>query len=124
MITDVEGVQVGHYTDPVARTGCTVVLLPAGTTGAYRITGAAPATRETHVMDPSNLVAQVHAFVLSGGSAFGLAAADGVMQLLAERGVGVAFGGAVVPIVPAAASPKALPPLRTNACTCATRLEG
>ena len=99
MITDVPGVAVGHHTATDAATGCTVVLLPDATVGACVITGAAPATRETPVLEPSNLVDRVDAFVLSGGSAFGLAAADGVMDVLAERGVGLSFGGVVVPIV-------------------------
>lgn len=102
MITDVPGVLVGHHTDAERVTGCTVVLLPPGSVGACAIVGAAPGTRETDVLDPSNLVDEVHAFVLTGGSAFGLGCADGVMAVLAERGIGYAFGGGVVPIVPTA----------------------
>lgn len=102
MITDVEGVLVGHWTNAAAGTGCTAVLLPPGSTGAYVLAGAAPGTRETDLLGPANLVSEVHAFLLTGGSAFGLAAADGVVAFLEERGVGFAFGNARVPIVPAA----------------------
>lgn len=101
-ITDVEGVLVGHWTDERAATGCTVVLLPPGTTVGCCIPGGAPATRETALLAPSSLVREVHAIVLSGGSAFGLAAADGVMRFLEERGTGYATPAGVVPIVPAA----------------------
>lgn len=102
MITDVPGVLVGHWTDLEGITGCTVVLLPTGTVGAYHLAGAAPGTRETDLLRPSNLVSEVHAFALCGGSAFGLAAAHGVVELLEERGTGFLFGRARVPIVPAA----------------------
>lgn len=103
MITDVDGVLVGHTTDPEAGTGCTVVLLPPGSVGARYVAGGAPATRETDLLDPANLVSRVDAFVLAGGSAFGLDAAQGVMVWLAERGTGFAVRDVVIPIVPAAA---------------------
>ncbi|MFP5321733.1 MAG: P1 family peptidase [Acidimicrobiia bacterium] len=99
MITDVDGVRVGHWTDPDARTGCTVVLLPEGTVASGEVRGGAPATREFALLDPTRMVSRVDAVVLSGGSAFGLAAGDGVMALLAERGVGFETAGGVVPIV-------------------------
>ena len=99
-ITDVPGVLVGHHTDPVAATGCTVVLLPQGAIGGCAIVGAAPGSRETDLLRPSNLVAEVHAFVLTGGSAFGLGVADGVVEVLEERGVGFEVGEFRVPIVP------------------------
>lgn len=102
MITRVAGVRVGHYTDLEGLTGCTVILVPPGTVGSGTVIGGAPGTREIDLLDPSRLVGEVHAFLLAGGSAFGLAAADGVMAALEERGVGVRFGGATVPIVPAA----------------------
>ena len=101
MLTDVPGVQAGHWTG--AETGVTVVVLPEGTIGSVEIRGGAPATRETAVLDPLATVEQVDAIVLSGGSAFGLAAADGVMQALAEQGRGFPTLGGPVPIVPAAA---------------------
>ncbi len=101
-ITDVAGVRVGHHTDTEGITGCTVVLLPEGTVGAYTVVGAAPGTRETQPLDQRNLVGEAHAFVLSGGSAFGLGCADGVVAVLEERGVGFAYGGVHVPIVPTA----------------------
>jgi L-aminopeptidase/D-esterase-like protein len=102
-ITDVPGIRVGHWTDPVGLTGCTVVLLPEdGAVASVDVRGAAPGTRETDLLAPGRTVERVHALLLTGGSAFGLAAADGVMSYLAERGVGVAVGPARVPIVPAA----------------------
>jgi L-aminopeptidase/D-esterase-like protein len=102
-IAGVPGVRVGHWSDPVAATGCTVVLLPAdGAVTGVDVRGPAPGTRETDLLEPGRLVEKVHAICLSGGSAFGLAAADGVMRFLRERGVGVQAGPARVPIVPAA----------------------
>jgi L-aminopeptidase/D-esterase-like protein len=106
-ITDVCGVLVGHHhrLDDGWATGTTVVLLPDGSTGAVDARGGAPGTRETDLLAPENLVRRVDAVCLSGGSAFGLAAADGVMRWLAERDRGFAVGPAdheVVPIVPAA----------------------
>ena len=102
MITDVPGVRVGHWTDPVGLTGCTVVLPPPGTVGSGEVRGGAPGTRETDLLRPGMLVEEVHAVLLTGGSAFGLAAADGVMRFLEERGVGFALGAVRIPIVPAA----------------------
>jgi len=102
LITDVPGVTVGHYTDTEGVTGCTVVVLPENTVGAYALTGAAPGTRETDILRPFTVETEVHAFVLTGGSAFGLACVDGVVAELEERGVGFAFGDARVPLVPAA----------------------
>jgi L-aminopeptidase/D-esterase-like protein len=101
VITDVPGVQAGHWTG--AATGVTVVVFPPGTVGSVEIRGGAPATRETAVLDPLASVEHVDAIVLSGGSAFGLAAADGVMRALAEQGRGFPTRGGPVPIVPAAA---------------------
>lgn len=99
MVTDVEGVRVGHWTDAEARTGCTVVLLPEGTVASGEVRGGAPATREFALLDPTRMVARLDAVVLSGGSAFGLAAADGVMGHLADAGIGFATVGGPVPIV-------------------------
>lgn len=97
-----EGLAVGHHTLAERPTGCTVVLAEAGAVAAVDVRGAAPGTRETALLDPVNTVQEVHAVVLAGGSAFGLAAADGVMRYLSERNVGFETGAARVPIVPAA----------------------
>ncbi|NNF38536.1 MAG: P1 family peptidase [Gemmatimonadetes bacterium] len=103
-ITDVPGVQVGHETRSGDgwQTGTTVVLVPQGATAAVDVQGGAPGTRETDLLEPGGLVTQAHAIVLSGGSAYGLATADGVMRWLEERGHGFPVGEGVVPIVPAA----------------------
>jgi len=99
VITDVPGVRVGHWTDPVARTGCTVVLLPAGSIASGEVRGGAPATREWDLLEPERRVARIDAVVLSGGSAFGLASADGVMRFCEERGMGHPTAAGPVPIV-------------------------
>jgi len=99
MITEVPGVRVGHWTDRRARTGCTVILFPEGTVGSGEIRGGAPATREFALLDPLRTVTRLDAVVLSGGSAFGLAAADGVMARLEQAGVGVPTAAGPVPIV-------------------------
>jgi L-aminopeptidase/D-esterase-like protein len=102
-ITDVPGIRVGHWTDADARTGCTVVLLPAeGAVAGVDVRGPAPGTRETDMLEPGRLVDRVHAICLCGGSAFGLGAADGVMRFFREREVGLHVGPVRVPLVPAA----------------------
>ncbi len=102
-LTDVPGIRVGHATNLEAVTGCTVVLCPDGTVGGVDQRGGAPGTRETDLLRPMHLVNTVNAILLAGGSAYGLAAADGVMHYLEENGKGyVAQQGIVVPIVPAA----------------------
>jgi L-aminopeptidase/D-esterase-like protein len=101
-ITDVPGVRVGHHTETRRPTGCTVVITEDGAVGGVDVRGSAPGTRETDLLDPSNLVDKVHAVLLAGGSAFGLAAATGVMRWLEEHGIGFPAGPARVPIVPAA----------------------
>ncbi|HEV7360454.1 MAG TPA: P1 family peptidase [Mycobacterium sp.] len=109
-LTDVGGIRVGHYQrlDPDASlgagwaSGVTVVLTPPGTVGAVDCRGGAPGTRETDLLDPANTVRFVDAVLLAGGSAYGLAAADGVMRWLEEHDRGVAMDGGVVPIVPGA----------------------
>lgn len=109
-ITEVAGISVGHHhrIDPDVTlgsgwaSGSTVVLAPPGTVGGVDVRGGAPGSRETELFDPSNSVNHVDAIVLTGGSAYGLAAADGVMRFLEERGRGVQMPGGVVPIVPAA----------------------
>lgn len=101
-LTDVAGLEVGHFTDARRPTGCTVVLARAGAVAGVDVRGAAPGTRETDLLSPSNTVEQVHAILLAGGSAFGLDAAGGVMRWLDEQGIGLAVGPVRVPIVPAA----------------------
>jgi len=99
VLTDVPGVRVGHWTDPVAETGCTVVLFPAGTVGSGEVRGGGPGTREFDLLDPVRTVHRLDAAVLTGGSAFGLAACDGVMRWCEERGLGLPIKGGPVPIV-------------------------
>jgi L-aminopeptidase/D-esterase-like protein len=99
VITELPGVWAGHWTDPVGLTGCTVVLFPEGTVASGEVRGGAPATRETALLAPERLVDRVDAVVLSGGSAYGLAAADGVMRFCEEQGSGFPTSAGVVPIV-------------------------
>ncbi|MDR9392555.1 MAG: P1 family peptidase, partial [Trueperaceae bacterium] len=102
-LTAVPGVRVGHWTHDVARTGCTVVLAPpGGAVASGRVLGAAPGTRETALLDPAATVGVAHAVLLTGGSAFGLDAAGGVMAALEAAGEGVPTPAGRVPIVPAA----------------------
>ena len=101
-ITDVQGITVGHYTDREAATGCTVILCEEGAVAGVDVRGAAPGTRETDALRPMSLVGRAHAILLSGGSAFGLNAAGGVMRYLEEGDYGLDTGVAKVPIVPAA----------------------
>ena len=101
-ITAVPGIRVGHTSDPVGLTGCTVVLCESGAVGGVDQRGGAPGTRETDLLRPLHLVQELHAVLLAGGSAYGLAAADGVMRYLEEHGVGFDARVARVPIVPAA----------------------
>ncbi len=101
-ITDVAGIEVGHFRDPRRPTGCTVILTRAGAVAGVDVRGAAPGTRETDLLHPSNLVDQVHAVLLAGGSAWGLDAASGVMRWLEENGVGLQVPYGLIPIVPAA----------------------
>jgi L-aminopeptidase/D-esterase-like protein len=101
-LTEVAGIRVGHFTLTERPTGCTVVLTPPGTVGSVDVRGGAPGTRETDLLDPVNTVSIVNAVVLSGGSAFGLEAATGVVKYLEEQGIGYDVRVARVPIVPAA----------------------
>jgi L-aminopeptidase/D-esterase-like protein len=103
VITDLPGLRVGHWTDSGAATGCTVVLFPEGTVASAEVRGGAPASRELELLDPGRTVARVDALVLTGGSAFGLAAADGVMRFCEESGMGAETPGGRVPIVVALA---------------------
>lgn len=101
-ITDVAGIEAGHFTDTRRPTGCTVVLARGGAVAGVDVRGAAPGTRETDLLSPANLVDRVHAVMLSGGSAWGLDAAGGAMRWLEENGIGLQVGPGRVPIVPAA----------------------
>lgn len=101
-LTAVPGIKVGHHTLKGRPTGCTVILADGGAVASVDVRGGAPATRETDLLAPDVLVDRINAIVLSGGSAFGLDAASGVLRYLEERKVGFAFGGAYVPIVPGA----------------------
>src|SRR5215218_6567853 len=102
-IADIPGIRVGHWTHLEAGTGCSVVLCEVGAIAGVDVRGAAPATRETDLLRPGSLVGRAHAILLSGGSAFGLDAATGVMRFLEERGAGFPTPAGPVPIVPAAA---------------------
>ncbi len=103
MITEIDGVLVGHWSDHDARTGCTVIRFPEGTVASGEVRGGAPATREFALLAPDKLVQRLDAVVLCGGSAFGLAAADGVMAHCAELGAGFPTDAGPVPIVVAMA---------------------
>ncbi|MGA9363387.1 MAG: P1 family peptidase [Bacteroidota bacterium] len=102
MLTNVSGFRVGHYTDERALTGCTVVLCPPKTVGGCEVRGSSPGSRELALLSSDRTMQEVHAVLLTGGSAFGLAAADGVMRYLEEQGIGYETPWAKVPIVPAA----------------------
>jgi L-aminopeptidase/D-esterase-like protein len=130
-ITDVPGIRVGHATDEQGITGCTVVLCETGAVVGVDQRGGAPGTRETDLARPMHLVREAHAIVLAGGSAFGLAAADGVMHWLAARGIGYDARGIRVPIVPAAVlfdlaigNPHAFPDATMGRQACETAHEG
>lgn len=101
-ITAVAGITVGHRTLTQRPTGCTVVIAEKGAVAGVDVRGGAPGTRETDLLNPLNLVQQVHAVVLAGGSAFGLSTADGVIRYLEQKQIGFPYGGRVIPIVPAA----------------------
>src|SRR5258708_24054292 len=101
-ITDVEGIKVGHSTRADRPTGCTVLIAEEGATGGVDQRGGAPGTRETDLLNPINHVQKLNAIFLSGGSAYGLAVADGIMRYLEEKGFGYRVGRGVVPIVPGA----------------------
>ncbi len=131
-ITAVSGVKVGHYTDLDAVTGCTVVLCEEGAVGGVDVRGSSPGTRETDLLRPTNFVQEVQAVLLSGGSAYGLDAACGIMTYLEERELGFKTRHGVVPIVPAAilydlgiGNPKVRPNSRDGyeACCAATSAE-
>ncbi len=101
-LTSVSGLEVGHYTDLANATGCTVILCRSGASAGVDVRGGSPGTRETDLLQPMRRVDRVHAIVLSGGSAYGLDAASGVMRYLEEQDIGVRVGTAIVPIVSSA----------------------
>jgi len=102
-ITAIRGIKAGHWTNSEAMTGCTVILgPPEGMAASASFAGAGPGTREGILLDPGKSVPKVHAILLTGGSAFGLAAADGVMRFLEEQGIGHPTPVALVPLVPTA----------------------
>ena len=101
-LSAIAGLETGHYTDLDNATGCTVVLCRQGAVGGVDVRGGSPGTRETELLGPMHRVSRVHAIVLSGGSAYGLDAASGVMRYLEEQGIGVRVGAAIVPIVSSA----------------------
>ena len=130
-ITAVPGIRVGHSTDPVGLTGCTVVLCEKGAVGGVDQRGGAPGTRETDLLRPLHLVQEIHAVLLAGGSAYGLAAADGVMRFLEEHGAGFDARVARVPIVPAAilfdldlGNPRARPDAAMGYAACQLATDG
>lgn len=98
----VQGIRVGHHTDARRPTGCSVVLCPEGAVAGVDVRGAAPGTRETDLLHPSNLVQAVHAIMLAGGSAWGLDSATGAVRWLEEQGAGLDIGVGRIPLVPAA----------------------
>lgn len=101
-IARVKGLSVGQFTDTRRPTGCTAVLCPLGAVGGVDVRGAAPGTRETDLLHPSNLVQEVHGIMLAGGSAWGLDAATGAVRWLEEQGAGLHIGVGRIPLVPAA----------------------
>jgi L-aminopeptidase/D-esterase-like protein len=101
-ITDVQGIKVGHFTESRRPTGCTVLIFENGATAGVDVRGAAPGTRETDLLNPVNSVQKIQAILLTGGSAYGLDAATGVMRYLEEHKLGLSVGSNIVPIVPAA----------------------
>jgi L-aminopeptidase/D-esterase-like protein len=101
-ITDVQGVKVGHFVESGRPTGCTVLLFEKGATAGVDVRGGSPGTRDTDLLNPVNTVQRIQAILLAGGSAFGLAAASGVMRFLEEHRLGYAVGDVIVPIVPGA----------------------
>lgn len=129
-VTQIPGVFAAHATNAAAGTGCTVIVCPAGATGGADVRGGAPATRETDLLRPEETVDALHAVVLSGGSAFGLAASCGVAEELERRGIGLDVMVAKVPIVSGAClfdlacgDPSTRPTAADGAAACATALD-
>ena len=100
--TSIPGVEVGHFTDTRRPTGCTAIVFRKGAVAGVDVRGAAPGTRDTELLNPVNTVQQIHAIMLSGGSAYGLETASGAMRYLEEQGIGFHLGNQIIPIVPAA----------------------
>lgn len=129
-ISQFPGINIAHYTDEENGTGCTVILCPQGATGGVDVRGGAPATRETDLLRPEETVDVLHAVVLSGGSAFGLAASTGVAEELERRGLGLDVGVTKVPIVSGAclfdlafANPSVRPSAQNGASAAAEALD-
>jgi L-aminopeptidase/D-esterase-like protein len=101
-LTAIPGIKVGHYTLSERPTGCTVVLIESGATAGVDVRGAAPATRDTDLLNPSKMVERIFGVALSGGSLFGLSTADGVLRYLEDKNVGIVYGNRHIPIVPGA----------------------
>ena len=101
-VIDISGISIGHYTDTASGTGCTVILCPDGAVPGVDVRGSAPGARETDLMRTGHMIRHIHGLVLSGGSAFGLESASGVMRYLEENNIGYKVANSVVPIVPAA----------------------
>jgi len=101
-LTAVPGIKVGHYTLAERPTGCTVVLIESGATAGVDVRGAAPATRDTDLLNPVKMVERIFGVALSGGSLFGLSTGDGVLRYLEEKNVGIVYGSRHIPIVPGA----------------------
>ncbi|MDR1658030.1 MAG: P1 family peptidase [Deltaproteobacteria bacterium] len=102
-LTDIKGLSVGHWEDPINLTGCTVILAPEGVTASVHCPGFAPASHESDLLNPEKTVELIHGLVLAGGSSFGLSAAAGVVRYLREQGIGLDTGAVKVPLVPGAA---------------------
>jgi L-aminopeptidase/D-esterase-like protein len=101
-LTAIEGIKVGHFTLAERPTGCTVVLVESGATAGVDVSGAAPATRDTDLLNPTKMVEQIYGISLSGGSLFGLSTGDGVLRYLEEKNIGIVYGNRHIPIVPGA----------------------
>ena len=101
-LTDVPGITVGHAHDEQGMTGCTVILAEQGAVGGVDVRGSAPGTREIEALKPVRLVNRIHAVLLTGGSAFGLRATEGIQRYLEERGIGFVTSAGKVPVVPTA----------------------
>ena len=98
-ITDIDGVLIGHAQDYDGMTGCTAIICPDGAQAGVEVRGGGPASRETELLDPVKNCQAIHCVMLSGGSAYGLAAGDGAMQWLEEKGIGYQLGDIIVPLV-------------------------
>ena len=129
-VSQIPGIRIAHHTDEENGTGCTVIVCPEGATGAVDVRGGAPATRETDLLRPEETVDVLHAVVLSGGSAYGLAASAGVAEELERRGIGLDVQVGVVPIVSEAclfdlgfANPRVRPTASDGARVCALALD-